>query len=95
VIPADPNAPDFRLRGELKLFRRLKGRGLPDRYRLFYVFSSTLRVIIMLYLNDESSLQQEGGRNDPYARFTALVRQGRVGKGITPNWEKIFEALRQ
>jgi toxin YhaV len=65
VIPADPDAPDFRLRDELAMFRRVKGHGLPDRYRLFFVFSSARRVIIVLYLNDDSSLRKEGERTDP------------------------------
>lgn len=39
IIPEDPNRPDFWLGADLAAFRRVKGYGLPDRYRLYYVFS--------------------------------------------------------
>ncbi|MBI3980196.1 MAG: type II toxin-antitoxin system YhaV family toxin [Chloroflexi bacterium] len=56
TIPANPDAPEFRLKQDLGKFRRAKGYGLPPRYRLFFVFSSRLRVIIFLYLNDDTTL---------------------------------------
>src|SRR5690348_6423297 len=45
IVPRDPNAPEYRLRAPLAAFRRAKGRGLPPRYRLFWVFSSQHKVI--------------------------------------------------
>ena len=69
IVPADPDHPDFRLRGDLSRFRRAKGRGLPSRYRLFWVFSTRARAIVFLYLNDASSLGKAGARSDPFVRF--------------------------
>lgn len=74
-VPADPNAPDFRLKGDLAKFRRAKGKGLPPRYRLFWVFSSKARVIIFLYLNDEDTLRKEGSPRDPYQIFSQAALQ--------------------
>jgi toxin YhaV len=85
VVPADPDHPDFRLRGGLGRFRRAKGHGLPSRYRLFWVFSSRARAIVFLYLNDASSLRKAGARSDRYARFSALLRRGELGADFDAN----------
>jgi toxin YhaV len=85
VVPADPNDPDFRLRGDFARFRRAKGRGLPSRYRLFWVFSSRARAIVFLYLNDASSLRKAGAGSDPYARFADQLRRGEIGADFDAN----------
>ena len=86
IIPANPNAAEFRLRGDLGNFRRLKKRGLPERYRLFYTYSSTAKAIILLYLNDANTLRAEGSGNDPYVVFSGLVASGDVGPDFEANW---------
>ncbi len=91
IIPEDPNRPDFWLGADLAAFRRVKGYGLPDRYRLYYVFSSTARTVIVLYLNDSASLRKDAAKTDPYRVFARLVRSGSVGKDFDANlaqWEK-------
>ena len=85
IVPDDPNAAEFRLSGDLAAFRRAKGRGLPPRYRLFWVFSQQARTIIFLYLNDETTLRKEGARSDAYKVFHDLARQGRVGQDFEAN----------
>jgi toxin YhaV len=87
IIPVDPNAPDFRLSGSLSKFRRARGHGLPERYRLFWVFSSSQRIIIVLYLNDEETLRQAGSRTGPYTVFSRLVERGEIGTDFAANWE--------
>ena len=43
-IAADPYAARFALTGPLRRYGRLKGLGLPDRYRLFFrVFQQMVR----------------------------------------------------
>src|SRR6185312_6783066 len=73
IVPSDPTARRFVLKGELARFRRAKGEGLPSRYRLFWVFSTSQRAIIFLYLNDDASLRKEGSSTDPYVVFRGLV----------------------
>ena len=76
TIPDNPDHPSYRLKADLKRYRRYK-QGL-GRYRLFFAFSNTPKIILYLYLNDRASLRKEGDRNDPYVRFGNFVRQGRV-----------------
>src|SRR5579883_2101508 len=84
-VPANPNAPDFQLTGDLAKFRRAKGRGLPPRYRLFWVFSSKARAIIFLYLNDEDTLRKEGSPRDPYQIFSQAAERGEIGGDFDTN----------
>jgi toxin YhaV len=65
IVPADPDAPDFRLGRDLSRYRRAKGSGLPPRYRLFWACSSQAKTIIFLYLYDEGTLRKEGAATDP------------------------------
>ena len=85
TVPADPNAPEYRLRGSLAKFRRAKGRGLPPRYRLFWVFSETTKTVIFLYLNDETTLPKDRARSDRYEVFKTLVERGEIGEGVEAN----------
>ncbi|MHB8507395.1 MAG: type II toxin-antitoxin system YhaV family toxin [Candidatus Dormibacteria bacterium] len=88
LVPADPNAPEFRLRGTLKKFRRAKGHGLPERYRLFWAFSESARTIIFLYLNDEASLRKAGAKTDPYVIFGRMVDRGELGDDFESNYRR-------
>jgi len=94
VIVVDPNAPDFRLVGTLSKFRRAHGYGLPDRYRLFWTFSTSQRIIIVLYVNDQETLRKSAGRTDPYAVFTRLVERGEIGADFEANLD-LLEANRK
>jgi len=76
IIPQDPDRPDYRLHGPLKKYRRYK-QGL-QRYRLFFAFSSRVKIIIYLYLNEEREQRQAGGKNDPYENFLKFVKKGHV-----------------
>ena len=76
TIPDNPDHPSYRLKADLKKYRRYK-QGL-GRYRLFFAFSTTPTIILSLYLNERTTLRKEGDRNDPYERFRTFVRQGRV-----------------
>lgn len=74
IIPGNPNKPEYRLKGDLKKFRRYK-KGL-KRYRLFFCFSSTPPIILYLYLNEAKHLRKQGDKNDPYKIFARLVNNG-------------------
>jgi toxin YhaV len=91
IVPVDPNAPEFWLKGELARFRRAKGHGLPPRFRQFWVFSETTRTIIFLYLNDNVTLRKDGASIDPYRVFAGLVSRGTIGDDYETNrrvWER-------
>ncbi len=63
-------------------WRRIK-KGLPQRYRLFFMFATNPpKVIIYAWLNDEDSLRKEGGRTDVYEVFTRMLERGEVPSTI-------------
>jgi len=85
TIPTDPNRADFWLRADLAKFRRVKGYGLPERYRVFYVFSQQARVVMIMYLNGSGTLRKQGAKTDPYEVFADLVRSGELGADFEAN----------
>ena len=74
-IVLDPFGPQFALQGPLKHYGRMKGMGLPPRYRLFFrAFAEEGRkVLIVLWLGYP---RKEGDKNDCYAVFTREVNNG-------------------
>lgn len=68
---------------------------MPERYRLFYTFSSAERVIIPLYLNDADTLRKRGAGSDPYEIFKRMVRRGEVGSDFEANWKQWLSANRE
>jgi toxin YhaV len=76
-IPEDPSAPEFRqgktLGTDKKHWFRAK---FNRRFRLFFRYSSTEKVIIYSWINDEYSLRKEGAKTDPYNIFTKMLASG-------------------
>jgi toxin YhaV len=77
-IPDDPGAARFRQGGTLgptrkHWFRAKFGNG---RYRLFYQFNSSAKVIIYAWVNDEDSLRTYGSRSDAYSVFRSMLDNG-------------------
>ena len=62
----------------------MKRHGLPDRLRLFYVFSSEAKTITYLYLNDRGTLRKHGAATNPYAIFSDLVSSGKSARTSRP-----------
>jgi toxin YhaV len=86
AVPTNPADPVFRLGHTLGKshgnWRRVK-KGLPQRYRLFFMFASNpLQVIIYAWLNDEDTLRKEGSRNDVYEVFKRMLERGEVPSTI-------------
>lgn len=77
VIPREPGAPRFRqgrtLGGGLAHWRRAK---FFERYRLFFRFDSASKVIAYVFLNDDATLRERGGRSDAYVAFGDMLRAG-------------------
>ena len=65
------------LGAENRHWRRCK-EGLPPRYRLFFRFSSSERVCVYAWLNDEKTLRKAGSKTDVYATFKHLLNKGLV-----------------
>jgi toxin YhaV len=87
-IAADPYASRFALSGPLRRYGRLKGLGLPDRYRLFFrpFEAKGQRLLLILWLGFP---RKDGDRNDCYAVFSQMVRRG----DFPQDWESLQREL--
>ena len=82
VVPANPDVPDFRLGKSLGAdntnWRRVK-KGMPDRCRLFFRFTSNpVKVIVYVWFNDEDILRKAGSKTDVYETFKRMLARGVV-----------------
>ncbi len=77
VIPADPGRPEYRqgntLGTEYRHWFRVKFLG---RFRLFFRYDSQARIIVYAWVNDDRTLRQRGGKNDPYEVFRRMLATG-------------------
>lgn len=90
-VPSDPGGNQFRqgktLGGSYKHWRRAKFLG---RYRLFFRYDATARIIIYAWNNDASTLRKAGSRNDPYTLFAS-----RLAAGDPPNdWADLLNSAK-
>ena len=90
LVPANPDAPEFRLGKTLGStytnWRRVK-KGMPDRYRLFFRFaSSPVKVIVYVWheeaTRDEDTLRKAGSKTDVYEAFRRMLMRGVVPTSI-------------
>jgi toxin YhaV len=76
-IPADPSDPKFRqgatLGDSFKHWRRGKFR---QQYRLFFRYSEKERIIVLAWLNDESTKRAYDSRTDAYRVFARMLGSG-------------------
>lgn len=75
TIPSDPTASMYRQGSTLgedrkHWFRAKFGNG---RFRLFFRYSSTSRIIIFAWVNDENSLRTYGSKKDAYQVFRGML----------------------
>ncbi len=78
TIPQDPARPEYRQGGTLgdgrkHWFRAKFGGG---RFRLFFRYSSSARVIVFAWVNDETTLRTYGAKSDAYAVFRKMLDSG-------------------
>ncbi len=86
LVPANPDAPDFRLGkalgSENTNWRRVK-KAMPDRCRLFFRFASDpVKVIVYCWFNDEDTLRKAGSKTDVYEAFKRMLVRGVVPASI-------------
>jgi toxin YhaV len=78
TIPVDPARPEFRQGGKLgpsrkHSFRAKFGGG---RFRLFFRYSSSAKIIVYAWVNDSETLRTYGAKSDAYAVFKAMLDKG-------------------
>jgi toxin YhaV len=78
TIPADPGRPEYRQGSTLgegnKHWFRAKFGG--QRFRLFFRYSSSAKIIIYAWVNDSQTLRTYGSKTDAYAVFAAMLENG-------------------
>jgi toxin YhaV len=90
TIPEDPTRTEYRQGGTLgedrkHWFRAKFGGG---RFRLFFRYSTSAKVIIFAWVNDETTLRTYGAKTDAYAVFRKML-----DKGNPPdNWAALLKA---
>lgn len=89
-IPRNPGSPAFRqgktLGKELtNWFRAKTGNG---RYRLFYRYDTTARMIVYAWVNDADSKRAYGSSTDAYAVFRRMVLEGNP----PGDWDELVQA---
>ncbi|MGD9882113.1 type II toxin-antitoxin system YhaV family toxin [Reyranella sp.] len=78
TIPEDPTRPEYRQGGALgrdrkHWFRAKFGGG---RFRLFFRYSTSAKVIIFAWVNGETTLRTYGAKSDAYAVFRKTLDKG-------------------
>lgn len=86
LVPSNPDHANFRLGKALGIqysnWRRVKN-GMPDRYRLFFRFtSSPVKLIVYAWFNDDDSLRKAGSKTDVYEVFRHMLARGEVPSSI-------------
>ena len=90
TIPQDPTRAEYRQGGTLgdarkHWFRAKFGNG---RFRLFFCYSTSAKIIIFAWVNDETTLRTYGAKSDAYAVFRKML-----DKGDPPNsWDALLKA---
>lgn len=93
TIPQDPARAEYRQGGTLgearkHWFRAKFGNG---RFRLFFRYSTSAKIIIFAWVNDETTLRTYGAKSDAYAVFRKML-----DKGNPPDsWDALLQAARE
>lgn len=69
-VPANPEDKQYELYENLHPYKRLKGKGLPDRYRIFFRLFSDKKTIVFLWLGYP---RKDGSKDDCYAVFARMI----------------------
>ena len=77
-IPQDPGAARYRHGGTIPGGHRawFRGKTGNGRYRLFYRYDSTARIIVYAWINDRESLRTYGSKTDAYRVFGDMLEAG-------------------
>lgn len=93
VVPVDPARPEFRQGGTLgpdrKHWFRVKFGG--GRFRMFFRYSSSAKIIIFAWVNDRDTLRTYGAKTDAYAVFAGMLDKGNPPE----DWAQLIEASQE
>lgn len=76
-VPRNPGDPAYRqgktLGNNYKHWKRAKF----DRFRLFFRYSDTKKIILFVWLNDETTRRKAGAKTDVYSVFASMLVAGK------------------
>lgn len=75
-IPQDPGNERYRQGKTLGKYTSWFRDHYAGRFRLFYRFSSTEKIIVFGWVNDEDTLRTYGAKTDAYAVFAKMLEAG-------------------
>ncbi|UHS55970.1 type II toxin-antitoxin system YhaV family toxin [Agrobacterium vaccinii] len=89
-IPQDPTASSYVQGNTLGTNRRhwFRAKFGGGRFRLFFRYSSSAKIIIFAWVNDENTLRTYGAKTDAYAVFKGMLEDGNP----PDTWETLLEA---
>ena len=77
TIPADPASPQFRQGGTLGGSRKHWFRAkFYQRYRMFFRYDGNRKVIVLGWVNDDSTLRTFSSKTDAYTTFKSMLDEG-------------------
>ncbi|MER0239004.1 type II toxin-antitoxin system YhaV family toxin [Fulvimarina sp. MAC8] len=84
IVPADPASPQFRQGGTLGADRKHWFRAkFFQQYRMFFRFHGGMKVIVFVWVNDDTTLRAYGSRSDAYATFKSMLESGNPPEDLT------------
>ena len=74
-IPVDPAHPEYRQGGTLGAKRKhwFRAKFASGRFRLFFRYSSSAKIIVYAWVNDRDTLRTYGSKSDAYAVFKKML----------------------
>ena len=77
TVPGDPARDEYRQGNTMgPAFRHWRRAKIGRRFRLFFRYDSSTKVIVYAWVNDENPLRASGSKNDPYAVFKKMLGRG-------------------
>ena len=77
LIPEDPSSERFRQGNTLgKTNRHWRRAKFGGRFRLFYRYDSSSKLIAFAWVNDANTKRKAGAKTDPYEIFKAMIASG-------------------
>jgi toxin YhaV len=89
TVPMDPGKDEFRqgntMGPQWRHWRRAK---IGQRFRLFFRYDSTTKIIVFAWVNDTQTLRAKGSKNDPYKVFKRMLLRGNP----PDSWDELVAA---
>lgn len=91
TIPCDPSRPTYRQGTTLgKAHSHWRRAKIGRRFRLFFRYDSTAKIIVYAWVNDAKTLRQAHGKTDPYVVFQKMLLQGNP----PDSWDRLMTESR-